>query len=496
MSDMDKSAPVKAGAPSGEQHDADRDADPAHGSYGKGHDPGKELDEQLEEPASGGSAGSAGQGTPSLRGVHARARGRIEVLEQQLDALEASLDNVAGNARQGARAMLELERMREHLREEIEMAKDKIVMAHERAMEDLRKDCTQMLDEAKAEVGAQMAAYFAHAKVGKSKKGSPKRATEPEEADWEDDDEDDKRSTTSTETVGHAGKNLLKINFPTTEELKVLQCTMTRKDIEKKLPEVREELELRNPVVEELLDMDDAEYEVIMALEDDEEADKMREADAFVRRFCRAILKGEGDEEAKAVALAVLAEAYDHRDEGQTWTSDADEASFIGVLSGTEDARRGTSVLKADGERRAAKGAPSSLSSGRYASHPSLTQLRTAARGVLPSGMAAVRSALHDLERVVHARHEERRQLLWLIALGHRVRPVLQQIPGHCRAPLEAAGGAVAPLGYRTALGRSVQGRAAIVPAAPSTGIPCARAVMPHAIHVASALFYQQLDTI
>jgi hypothetical protein len=32
MSDMDESAPVKAGAPSSEQHDAGRDADPTHGT--------------------------------------------------------------------------------------------------------------------------------------------------------------------------------------------------------------------------------------------------------------------------------------------------------------------------------------------------------------------------------------------------------------------------------------------------------------------------------
>jgi hypothetical protein len=64
------------------------------------------------------------------------------------------------------------------------------------------------------------------------------------------------------------------------------------------------------------------------------------------------------------VAFAVLACAYDYRMEGHTWSADADEASFVGVLRGTQDARQGTAVKKVDVERRKLTGAPKQMEGG------------------------------------------------------------------------------------------------------------------------------------
>jgi hypothetical protein len=64
---------------------------------------------------------------------------------------------------------------------------------------------------------------------------------------------------------------------------------------------------------------------------------------------------------AMCAALGVMACAADHRTEGHAWSADAVDASFIGVLKGSEDARRGTAIKKVDVETRLAKGAPMQL---------------------------------------------------------------------------------------------------------------------------------------
>ena len=65
--------------------------------------------------------------------------------------------------------------------------------------------------------------------------------------------------------------------------------------------------------------------------------------------------------EALQAAEGVLASAWLARDEGQNYTKDAGEETFSGVIKGTVDPRRGTSIKKADTEAMKTQGAPKEL---------------------------------------------------------------------------------------------------------------------------------------
>ena len=59
--------------------------------------------------------------------------------------------------------------------------------------------------------------------------------------------------------------------------------------------------------------------------------------------------------EALDAAIGVLYSAWLARDEGQTYSFNAREESYAGVVKGTVDPRRGTSVKKADVEAALAR---------------------------------------------------------------------------------------------------------------------------------------------
>ena len=73
-------------------------------------------------------------------------------------------------------------------------------------------------------------------------------------------------------------------------------------------------------------------------------------------------IQGRASEGAKTAALGVVALVYFCAGEGHTWDENAVDGSFRGVLKGTVDARRGTSIRKVDVEaREAAVTAPKEL---------------------------------------------------------------------------------------------------------------------------------------
>ena len=124
-------------------------------------------------------------------------------------------------------------------------------------------------------------------RTGGSTRGSPTGEDEHEgEEEW------DRESTFST--TSDANKSL-GIVFFTASEIDTLTCDMRRGEIIDKVQELREDLKTRHPAIEEILEMTDKEYDAAIEFEDEEGAE-YRAADAFIRRACRAVMKGKTDE--------------------------------------------------------------------------------------------------------------------------------------------------------------------------------------------------------
>ena len=114
----------------------------------------------------------------------------------------------------------------------------------------------------------------------------------------EDDDDDDDGSDSGESSVSAISRassssrgRALKIPFPNGAEIDVLACDMKRDNILEKLPELREDLEVRHEVILEILEMNEKDFEVALATRDD-----ARQADAYIRRYARAVVKGKTNE--------------------------------------------------------------------------------------------------------------------------------------------------------------------------------------------------------
>jgi hypothetical protein len=248
----------------------------------------KQLKKDEEHSTPTGGAGARVQDKDSPIRTLARHAARVDALEELVADMESSMVKVEGGARQGVRAMKIIEKVRE------EMAENEGLRDEEAEELQLLKTKCEQQEKMMIEIFGRLQALESDKREKTPGRRTPRtggrmRGSPTGDDEHEAEDEWDRESTTSD-----ANKSL-GITFFTASEIDTLTCDMKRAEIIDKVQELREDLKTRHPVVEEILEMTDKDYEAAIELESEEGAE-FRAADAFIRRACRAIIKGKTDE--------------------------------------------------------------------------------------------------------------------------------------------------------------------------------------------------------
>jgi hypothetical protein len=261
--------------------------------HDKDHDKDKEKqDEEVEEqqtPMGGANASRRSSDSPGT--TLARHIARVEAIEEAQADIEAQMVKMEGGALKGVRALKIVEKVREEMMQS-EGQRDE--EAHE--LQVLKIKCDRQ-EKTLVEMDDRLRRLESDKRDKTPGRRTPRtggRARDSSTGDGEHEDEEewDKMSTHSTSPDATAS---LGIAFFTNSEIDTFVCDMTRAEVIDKMPELREDLMARHPAIGELLEMADDEYENALDMVGEEGAE-FRAADVFIRRACRAVVKGKTNE--------------------------------------------------------------------------------------------------------------------------------------------------------------------------------------------------------